>query len=441
MEPPRPTDAFLKMFDTLKKTDTVVERLVKIGYGSNEDGQFALVECLQKMLDDALTTIRAATDDGATPLEAAVCLADKAEKAGADSESTFVVYVVYTNSGIWVYIGETMFSSKYRWRQHPRSCEILTAAIDMTPNGKDDWTCRPLIVLPEEYRNKALLLYFEEKLQRALQTVGTRYGLNARYGSGLFGGACDVEAWKTKYAAYIEFLHDHGRPPAQRSADDIERSLACWAGNQRMNRASLQTEYVEALEALRCWKWRIVASPTSATQKIDALLVDPLVIESGGMLIPSERAEWVKTLRAAYDGRGGCVMTTEDKRCVEERLPGVVLSSKEARFRYNVIKFAEEYLKDGVLTYPNNGDLYYNWMKHVQNEYIVLSKERCEFMIKKGIGALIETLKPEDVRAETRLAVKRTSDKHHTIRDDQRRAEKAAKADDIRREVAAGPVG
>lgn len=442
-------DAFLKMFESLGETDTVVERLVKLEYGRLEDGAFVLVDGPREMLDEALATIDKALDGGATHREAAERLADAAAARGVTNKSTFVVYAVYARDAsgrmaLKLYVGETQRMLEQRWKSHPEGCSILADAFASTPNGKDDWVCRPLLALHEDFRSKELLLYFEEALQRALRTVGTPDSLNFHYGKGTYGGVCDTKKWTSKFAEYIGFLDDNMRPPSASSADTTEKTIGMWASRQRLRHkhSSLPANYVQALEALSCWTWELQVDSLTATQKIDALLENPIVIESGGMLLPSDKAMWVNTLRESYYGRMTCVITAEDRKRIDERLPAIVLGPREASFRYMVEKFADEHVdaETGSITYPTKGEECYQWMVNARNGYIALPAERRDFMNLHGLGAFLETLHPEDVREERLRVRKRKTEVSKRTKMEERRVSKAAKEGKIHDAVDVGPI-
>lgn len=428
---------YTELFEKLRETVSINDRLVQLGYGSFTDGKFSLREDLQKMENDLIDSITRFREEGATCVETASRLADAAEASGATfDETTFVIYAVYPSSGEQkLYIGETSFTCAKRWSSHPRGCPLLEKAI--WGCGKDGWICRPILILPGDSRSKELLLYFEDRIQRALETVGTQWGLNAHIGSGAFGGAVDEEAWLENYIGTIKFGLSNGEFPSQHSKDTYERKLGKWVSRQRTDRASMSTHRAKSLEALKHWSWRANASPVTTAQKIDTLLEDPVVIETNGWKLPKWAVKWTNNMRNSYaDREGSHVMTLEDRKRIERHLPCLSMNGNEARFRYNATSFANNFIHPitGEVSYPRyveNGDVY-SWYTNLRHGYIDLTEDRVKFIEKLGIGEILTSLETHAKRTEVAEIKSKNSRKFIDDRSERRKETRLAKRRSVR---------
>lgn len=408
----------------IARTTRVDERLVHHGLGTVVDGTFAPRADLLPVLAPIDLAERLAKG-GATPREVVERLADDAAAAGATpGGSTFVVYAIYRGgelTGTWadaaspielgidadgrVYVGETVDTCDRRKKSHPRGCPKLVEAFESTPGGKDAWTCRPVVALPERARHKELLLYIEGRLQRALDTVDGAWGLNVHYAAGRFGGARDEGPWLASFVAFVRFVRDNGKFPSVGAEDPDEKKLGQWVNHQRSGRAAMPTHRVRALEAVRCWAWRVKAPPMTTKQKLDFLATSEIVRETGGWLFPRDgKGHAVFHMRQALRGTGNCVVTPEDRERVERDFPGLLLTAPEATFRYNATRFAAAYLnaETGEIEEPRwcEDPWAYDWLFRLRGGSVETTGDRRAFLGTVGLGALLETFKNEDKRAE-----------------------------------------
>ena len=399
------TARYTALFDRLRDATSAHERLVVLGHGSIVSGKFVLRPDLRALLETSKKSVDYSLAAGATRIEALIRLADDAEAAGATRDgTTFVIYAAFrTDGGRRIYVGETTRTCAVRWSLHPSGCLILAKAIEKTEGGKRAWTCRPILALPEGSRSKDLLLYFEEAIQRHLETVGTPWGLNCRYGRGVWSGDDDDESWRARYEEMIGHLLKTKKWPSSKSTDPVVRFIGNWACVQRQNRESLSTHRVKALEALRRWTWSVVAPSVTTTGKIDRLLVDPVVAGSNGWEIPKWAGAWATKIRRSFAGIRGChKMTPEDKVRIERFLPCLTMEAIEARFRYKATTFAALYLDaaTGVITYPTVGEDYekYMWIHNIRAGMTTLGPERIEFLESIGLEHIATSRKVESVR-------------------------------------------
>ena len=304
--------------------------------------------------------------------------------------------------------------------------------------------CRPILALPENARSKELLLYYEAKIQRMFETVDTPWGLNHHYGSGMWGGAMDENTWRAKYDGVIEHVGKTGKFPPARSDDPRVRKLGQWILNQRYRHANMPTHRVRALDAIGPWKWHVNASSISTEQKIDTLLKDPVVEDSGGWKIPEWAAAWADNMRRAYIGKGTThVATIADKAMIEKYLPCLTMNGKEAHFRYTAMIFKSKFMdsETGEIAYPTvkEDKRAYMWILGIRNGNTTMTPDRGSFLESIGLGHVASTLYTEDARA-----AKRDRNLEHARKTNGEVSERCKKArlDAIRRtrsEIDAGP--
>ena len=432
---------YTAFFGRLRDAADDNERLSVLGHGSVVGGTFALRPDLRALLESAKTHLTSSLDAGATRVEAISRLADAAEAAGVTAdETTFVLYAAYPESGEQkLYVGETAGTVDGRWRSHPNGCPLLTSAISATVGGKGRWICRPILALPENSRSKDLLLYFEEAIQRHLETKGTPWGLNYQYGRGTFDGAADDDSWLSNYVGVIEFIGRSGKFPSQNAIDPDIRKLGKWVHNQRMTRAQLSTHRAKALEAIRCWKWSVKASPKVTAEKIAVLRTNKAVVDSEGWLMP-KNDRGVVDIRQTLKGKTRCVITNADRADIENHLPGLLLSGHEALFRWKAVQCSRMYVSNGVFELPASDSPFYHWIFDIRRGAVSLSPERVSFLESIGMGEIVLGLKPLPDRAVTRMHNDERNFSKVALDSKRRRICRELEISSIRDSVASGPA-
>lgn len=350
------------------KNDVVLaieKRYIGEGLGTLAEGVFVPCSELGEPLRAAFGIYDAARARGATRHGAMRELGAAAESMGVTLDETRgVIYAILVCvDGVWrTYIGQTTGTCAGRRKQHGRGrCRLLNEAIESAGSDETGCVCFPIFALPRggvldanQQTIKDALTIAEVFSQRFFGTVGTPLGLNYHYGNGKWGGLVEGPAWIERRNTLAAFWTKHKRWPKQHAEDDDERKLARWHGHQRCGRESLSKFQREALESIDGDVWNRRASRTQMDAKIDAFEADQRGIETGGLVFSTtikvesgedEVAVSATDMRKSYNGaKNSASMTPEQRKRVEESLPGLTMTSAKA-FRAYMTSLYEKHVR------------------------------------------------------------------------------------------------
>ena len=432
----------------------VPKRLVEHGLARIVGGELLLREDAKEFFDGPYQFAKDLLEAGYSRNAVLDALADRAAKEGATaSESYFVLYMITCGtrfSGMWfddlAYLGETQNTCAKRFEGGHKGSTKLRAAYAAAPGGRDAFTCRPILVLPEHLHFKELLLFFEAKFHELFDTVAN--GLNCHCGAGKWGGAVDEGRWLANYVAFMRHVPRTGELPRAKAEDEEEKRLGEWVSHQRSGRKTMTVPRKMALEMAACWEWQVKAANKTVAAKLDVLAGTDEYKGSGGWLFPprsSAIGRMVAYLRLAIKGSTKYgVVTPEDLERIERDFPGLMVDGPEASIRHRVTtSIVPKYLdaKTGAFTKPSQTDdkASYGWYNQLVNGHTRPTEAMWAWLESVGLGCIRAARKDAETLAANAERKAERARIFNAARDELARAAKIAARQARKVSIATGP--